>query len=441
MQDYYTDFRRLINILKTKVVPDELLESFTVGDFFRRSVHRLASEILTLRDKQGAIERILAGGFGTGKTHFLNYLQHLIVNHAGEAPDVLISRVDLGDLRNPNDLQYHVVVGLRRLTGERYGSIFDMAYGWLEQNYLELAEAPSAPPQPPKSPPEQSKPASGGFRLGNIKLPGKLKDLINEENLENLRKKAAELGEKVKDTMGQVVKDVAERLDDTPMMKNLRQTTRYNQMMKRAADVHDEHVVAFLTLCDNDYYGDGFRDAARKLSFENRLSDAVFKVLRMVGIQVIVILVDELEAVASLGSAHDPTPIQKTLTAFRDFRDELHKAGKEDGYPSIACIVTSPNIFLEKIETYEPALWSRWEAKVLRLDSSIDFQNQDFEDLARQLRGLYSKAGYRLSSLEEEDLAKLRDEITAQLEASQRIGNMREVILRIMEYIETEWQR
>jgi hypothetical protein len=150
---------------------------------------------------------------------------------------------------------------------------------------------------------------------------------------------------------------------------------------------------------------------------------------------VVVLLIDELEALKSLGNA----ALQKVMTALRALRDSFSKVASAQGYPSIAFIAASTGSFFEEITQLEPALSSRWSDKGIPLNSALS--DIEFEYLARELRSLYKRADWQLRSLGDNDIPLLREEVNGQLAKEQKIGNMREVIKRIMDYIEDHWQR
>lgn len=127
--------RQILSQLESKHVPPVGLNYFTVGDSFRNSLFGLKEEVLGLTITTGALERTVVGGFGTGKTHFLSYLSWLLQR---DAPDqCVISRVDISDLRDPNEFEFLVVQGLRPVRGgENYAQVLRDAYGRIRDLYI-----------------------------------------------------------------------------------------------------------------------------------------------------------------------------------------------------------------------------------------------------------------------------------------------------------------
>ncbi len=406
MSEQQQEFRRTIQLLKNKNVPESALDTFTVGDVFRRTVLDLESEILALDRQRGVVEHVMTGGFGSGKTHMLTYLHSLLSTDADQ--NVVISRVDLSDLRDPNDLQYLIIKGLQPAQGGNYMTVLQGAFDKMIADYQTEHKIPA------KVEGVQALMVVSAGVLGSLHIvPG-----------------------------GSLLKNGLDTLSKTPVVRkfktSMERNQSTNQLRAQAAEGYEEHVIAFLNLIQRHSFGEDFDEAAKKLSRDGTLSDMVFRVLAQSGCKIIVILIDELEAVASLGSPQDPSPVQRVLTSFRSFRDNFSKAGS--AYPSIGLLVMSTDRFFEtEIEKYEPALWSRWESKEKRLQPRIPSADLDY--LIYQLRSLYAQAGFRLKSLEDGSVGKLREMIEAELLSAGRVVNMREVISRIMLYIEDRWLR
>ena len=256
--------RRILAMLKGVQVPEKGLNHFTVGDHFRENLLKLKKDILALSSQQNLLERIVLGGFGTGKTHFLSYLDYLLKRDASS--DCVISRVDLSALRGPHDLQYLIVHGMQSAESGNYARVLLQAYNRMRDNYMSQYRS------------------------------------LSKQNFERLYGSIlfAVLGQVSKGWVRQEILEVLGITDPfEKLMKYFAGNTLqaiFEQDRQRADADHVKFVDSYFKLIRNPNAPiTAFEEPARKLSYQGVLTDIVFKVLAFSGFKMVVILVDELE--------------------------------------------------------------------------------------------------------------------------------------------------
>src|SRR5579859_1423474 len=234
MSEQQLEFRRTIQLLKNKNVPESALDTFTVGDVFRRTVLDVESEIRTLNRQRGVLEHIYTGGFGTGKTHMLAYLHSLLTAEPDES--LVISRVDLSNLRDPNDLQYLIIKGLQPARGGNYMTVLQGAFDKMIANYQAEHKIPAK---------------VEGVQALIVVSTGVLSSLHIVPG-------------------GGLLKTGVDSIVKSPLGRKIKTTIERNQAINplraQATQDYEEHVITFLNLIQKHSFGEDFNEAAKRLS-------------------------------------------------------------------------------------------------------------------------------------------------------------------------------
>ena len=396
--------QQIINKLENTNVPPEGLNYFTVGDSFRDSLLNLKNQVLSLPKSQKALEKIIVGGFGSGKTHFLSYLRwHLERDLLDEC---IISQVDMSKLRSTSDFQLHIIQGMKPIRGDgNYATVLRQAYQRLQSYYIAKYSGVS--------------PKDVEYLYGVI-----LYSILGQLS------------------QGWVSRDLLEILGaSNPIDKLLNflsgrtMQSLFEQAQRQANQEHTEFVHRYLDIIRHPNQPiSAFEIPARQLSHKGELTDVIFKTLSLTGANLVVILVDELESL----NRFDETIRSQILVDIRDFRDSFANVGINLGYPPIAFVCASTANFYDNLNREEPALASRWEEKDVFLEL---LSPADIDNLIFKLRELYFFAGYDLKPLNwspddtEHDVIRMRKRI---LEESEKLGlslTTRRVIRKLLDEI------
>lgn len=216
---------------------------------------------------------------------------------------------------------------------------------------------------------------------------------------------------------------------------------QFATIQRQASGNHKKFVRSYLNMIRHPNQPiSAFEEPAKKLSREGDLTDVIFKVLRLAGFKLVVILVDELETIHSFNES----PRRQILVDIRDFRDSLANIGAQR-YPSVAFVCASTREFYENgLIRDAPALYSRWEGNetyLKRLSSS------DIDNLIFKLRELFYLAGYNLrpiqepSSGDEHEVIQLRNQVLADLTSSANPFTTRKLVRTLLRKIRRTWVR
>ncbi len=400
--------REILHKLKSRNVPPSGLNYFTVGDSFRSHLFSLKDEILDLLTEPSSLEKTIIGGFGAGKTHFLSYLDWLLQKDAPS--ECVISRVDMSDLRDINEFEFLVVEGLRPAKAEgNYADVLRQAYFRIRDSYMAKYHNVS----------QKDIELFYGTIVFSI-LGHVSRGWINREMLELLQ-----------------INDPLERLINWVSGKTIQ--SLFEKARSNANRDHVSFVDNYLEMIRSPATPiSAFEQPARELSRKGRLTDVVFKVLALSGIKLIVILVDELESL----SRFDTSDKRKILVSIRDFRDTFSNIGARPGYPSVALITASTGAFFDSIRVEEPALYSRWEDRIIPLEFMA---MADVDNLIFKLRELYYLAGYTLRPVQHygdiHDVIRLREEIFQYFrgEGANRGMTTRRLLSLLIDKINERW--
>ena len=401
--------REILAKLESRNVPPTGLNYFTVGDSFRVSLFSLRERILELPFEPKSLEQMVIGGFGSGKTHFLSYLNWLLQKDAPK--ESIISRVDLSDLREINEFEFLVVQGLRPAKDNgNYADVLRQAYQRIRDSYMARYHGVS------KSDIELLYGTIIFSILGHASHGWISRDMLDL------------LG--VNDPIDKIINYFSGKT-----MQSLFEKARTN-----ANKDHVDFVDKYLHMIRYpDTPISAFEEPARELARRGRLTDVIFKVLSLSGIKLIVLLVDELESL----SRYDTYDMRKILVSIRDFRDTFSRIGVNPGYPSIAFITASTGAFFDKVYEEEPALHSRWEDKIIPLEF---MSSADIDNLIFKLRELFYLAGYQLTpvaSLENSvshDVIQLREKTKQSFYSdSTREMTTRRLISQLLKDIKNQW--
>jgi len=404
--------QQILSALRGIQVPVKGLNDFTVGDKFRENLFKRSSDIENLLNNENQfLESIIIGGFGSGKTHFLNYLDWILQRDTND--NCVISRVDLSKLREPHELQFHIIKGMRPLHGGTYKDVLMKAYQNMRNHYvkkyLKITESDI-----------QKIYGSILFSiLGQVPydtgwIRGDLSELIGKK--------------------GKLEK-ILQKISGKTLQK------LFNEDRKRSDREHVDFVDTYINLIENPNAPiSRFEEPARNLSYAGNLTDVIFKVLKFSGVKTIIIMIDELESLSRLDS-----DLKKALVSIRDFRDTFSKVHDEFGYPPIACFFTSTDKFFnEKIANYEPALYSRWEL----LNHNVILEPMscsDVDNLIFRLKDLYYLAGYDLravknnSEKKSHEVIEMRDRIFQENSIDNKPISSRKMLKIIIKEIEKTW--
>ena len=401
--------RKILDKLENRNVPPTGLNYFTVGDSFRSNLFSLKEEILELHLAPKSLEKTVIGGFGSGKTHFLTYLNWLLQKDAPK--ESVISRVDLSDLREINEFEFLVVQGLRPSKGEgNYADVLRQAYQRIRDSYMAKYHNVS----------KNDIELFYGTIIFSV-LGHASQGWVNRDML---------------DLLG--VNDPIDKLLNFISGKTMQ--SLFEKAQNNANKEHVEFVNKYLSMIRSpDTPISAFEEPARELAHRGRLTDVIFKILSLSGIELIVLLVDELESL----SRYDTYDMRKILVSVRDFRDTFRHIGTNPGYPSIAFVTSSTGAFFDKIYEEEPALHSRWEDRIIPLEF---MSSADIDNLIFKLRELYYLAGYQLSSVASHNdsishgVIELREKMLGDFHASEtKEMTTRRLLSHLLKDIRTKW--
>ena len=398
--------REILAKLESRNVPPSGLNYFTVGDSFRSGLFSVKEDVLALLNEPSSLERVIIGGFGAGKTHFLSYLEWLLQKDAPQ--ECVISRVDMSDIRDINEFEFLVVQGLRPVNGEgNYVDVLRQAYQRIRDSYMKRYHNVS----------QKDIELFYGTIIFSV-LGHASQGWVNKEMLQLL---------KVNDPIDKFINYISGKT-----IQNLFDKARVN-----ANSEHVNFVDSYLQMIRSPNTPiSAFEEPARGLSCRGRLTDVVFKVLHLSGIKLIVLLVDELESL----SRFETFDVRKILVSIRDFRDTLGRIGANPGYPSVAFLTASTGAFFEKIYEEEPALYSRWEDRIIPLEfMSI----ADVDNLIFKLRELYYLAGYTLLPVQRyedtHDVIRLREDVFEYFSRTSKSMTTRRLISLLIEKVAERW--
>jgi len=393
--------KRLISILKSKNVPDSDLNLLTTGESFEKITRQLQGEVAQLPHPASILVRVLAGEFGSGKSHMLTYLSDQV--RKASSQDVLFSKVDLGKLREAEyfGFQFQIMKGLYSIQHATYQEIIREIYDRIYTGFKQ--ENPNATSYESKDFVKRVV-ASVVSGIVPTPAPGLFEILI--KYILDLLEKIFRGGKARAMQFSSLVQPQV--LDQKPI----------------------EFVDAFSDLAQRPRENSAFEELAKQLSYDAELTNVLFKLMKQAGFKVVIIFVDELEALS--GEFGDR--LGKVLTRLREFHDEMGKAGRD--YPAIALIVASTPNFLEDLKLKEPALYSRWYKAVIEIPFMSD---ADIDDLILRVNSIFDLAGYDVKPMPWEIAANFRQRIIQDIEANKRTRSTREVIGRVIYFIETEW--
>lgn len=401
--------RSILQTLKGRNVPEATeLDYFTVGDHFRQVMLNLELEMLGLLSSPRAIERRIIGGFGTGKTHVLSYIDWML--QCNSPADSVISRIDLSKLERPSDLELLIVREMRPVEGGNYVQLLREAYFRIQNRYM--AEYRGVTQKDIEYFFGTVLFGMLGAATGGVISPGLLNLLNTSSPIERFKQFWA----------GNTIQEI------------------FNRDRIRVGDVYGRFVDDYLQLIRNPNAPPGvFETTARELSAQSKLADLILRVLAFAGIKMVVVLADELE---SLKRFDEPT-MQQSLVAIRVFRDSFDSANRGE-YPSIAFICASTLEFAgEQLRKSEPALHSRWDFR----DDVIDLRpltEADLDALIFRLRDLFYLAGKDLRAVDgspsgDHEVIMMRKEIMEEYAAASETLTSRTLIPRVIKAIENTW--
>jgi len=407
--------RKLLNDLESVNTPSDDFEYLTVGDNFRSELLSLKQEILALALERKKLEKIVKGGFGSGKTHFLSNLNWLL-ERDGDSK-LIISRIDLSKLRSPDEFEFSIIREMKQIKGGNYVEVLRVAYENIKKEYVESHSNVT------------SKQVEDFFATILFLLLGKA--TANATN--------GFIDSEVLSALG--AKNSVERLANLLTGHALNKLFAQTRSQARREDV--EFVDRFIQIIKHPKLpiATAFEVPARTLSRERQLTDVIFKALNFSGIQTIVILVDELETLKRFSEVN----LRETLVTIRDFRDSFEAVGKTPGYPSIAFICASTESFFdETLRVEDPALHDRWcwEQKEVLLEP---FSPADIDNLIFKVRELFYLAGYQLhpikSSLEmsEHEIIQLRQRMLEKYKDNRSELTTRRLVGNLIQEIKKIW--
>ncbi|MBI5667058.1 MAG: DUF2791 family P-loop domain-containing protein [Chloroflexi bacterium] len=395
-------YTRLISILKSKNVPKGHVKEITLGAEFERKANRILKEIFSLSQSESVILRIITGPFGSGKSHMIAYLHEQLVEK--ENPDVVLSLVDLGKMRQPHEFQFYVMRGLHLREGGPYQEVFRATYDRITDSVKEEHRQAS---------PYEVREITRNLILATITgvivayQPALLSILLDD-----------------------LVHAIAQLIGG--LLKFVKLPPAVAQQVTFAGTETDqnrlEFVDAFTEVAQHPTRNARFEELARKMSQEGILTDILFKLFKQAGFKTVVILGDELEAL----KAEFKNNLEPVLTRLREFHDDLEQSNRQ--YPAIALVLASTGDFLEdRLREAEPALYSRWKGAKVEMP---EMTHADIENLIYRISAIYSWAGYNVRPLSKDGVTEIRERL---YQADKEDPTVRDLISSIMHSIESEW--
>ena len=413
---------KIIKILKSKNVPTDGLEYFTVGDRSLPHLLKLQKEILelnTFSSELSFLETIIQGDFGTGKTHFIKYLRHLLERDATQ--NIIISEISFRDIRKPDDFYSLIIQNMNLIGWQKVNSHEDI----LKYCYSEITKDF-------QSSILDKNEIKQWFSILLYYLLGKATGgLVNQDLIKILR--ADNLIEKTKEYLTKIRPGAARRgIRNTLRDIEKNATSEEKQFVGQYIEIID-----YFDTIDQANLGSTARQATQVLTSDRQLLTIIFKILNLAKVNTIVILIDELE---TLNSSSQEI-LRQTLDRVTDFRDKYPE--QRDSNLSFALICASTGNFLSEMEAHNPALYSRWKDKVIQLEA---FSPSDIDNLIFKLRDLYFLAGKNLSPIRtpaNQDNHQLIDMRNSLLEEYSDPGalNARDIIAKLIDKIDSTWAR
>lgn len=401
--------QKILNQLKNSGTPSEGLSLYTVGDAFRSNLLELESEILSLTGQPRILMKVVKGSFGSGKSHFLEYLGWMLRYDCPS--NCIISKISLDKLRDPDDFQLLLVKGMRTISEDKdYLQILVRAFHDSRNFYIQK-------------------------NLRNIYL-----------NPEETKKLYALIIYQLLGMVSQNIlsSEIIQLLDTSQHIPNIANSLtkfRVKQLLEKARNQSSteniEFVETYLNIIDDpDAFASDFEAAAKKLSREGTLTDVIFRILKISGFKTIVILLDEMESLKT----HN-IKVKQTLTNVRAFIDGLRAVGEKFGYPSTAFICASTDeFFSDTIRENEPPLYSRLEDQGQEIVLQ-NFSPADIDNLIFKLRELFFLAGEKLPHVRqvtdsvEHDAIAIRQKILTKFSNSPSDLTCRKLVREILKEI------
>lgn len=386
----------VLSLLRGVQVPPIGLHHFTVGDRVSDDLLRLESEILELPRSRTALERVLLGNFGTGKTHFLRSLAELLRRDAPRR--TAICWVDLGNLNDPVEFEYWVARGMRPLHGTDVSELLRDAYQAVRDKYAQSHVTSRVS-------------FDRAFGVALFQMLSGVTLALASGTISSL-----------------LVSDSFWR-KAIPIFRGA--SRAFGHARGRAPSAHVDFVDSYLRLVSTGAVSAGAIDAElRKLSSEHRLIDMILKILSLAGYELVVFVFDELESL----SKFDESDRSRALTAIKTFRDTLPNVAAQPDYPPVAVICACTEPFYEQIATYDRGLYDRWQSGARIVLNPLS--EADIDNLIFRLRHLYFLAGRRLAPVQSfgdgvHEVIGLRKELLEDVEAGEILTN-RQLVTRLL---------
>ncbi|NEP23862.1 BREX system ATP-binding domain-containing protein [Moorena sp. SIO3I6] len=362
--------KQILSMLENINTPLGGLDYFTVGDHFRSSILKLKKEILKTSSQPKPLEKLVIGDYGAGKTHFISYLHWLLLRDA--PPGSIVSRVDLSRILDKHEFEFRVIQGMK---------LVDQSNGHREivNHYPEVLRS-----------------AYESVRDRFMTQDGKSREEIEKFYANLILLLLGAVGSPVS------LKDLLEVFRDRPFFKQLlrefsgqTQQALYERAIQESSQEDTKFVQNYLKIIKKPEVAvTDFEPSAKQLSKEGKLTDVIFRILKYSGINLVVVLVDELESlVRKLGRDQAMT----CLETIRNFHSSLNRIGAENGYPSMAFVVTCTPNFFDELQTLNTPLYQRWLNRTGNKHIVLQsFSFADIDNLIFKLRELFYLAGYHL---------------------------------------------
>ena len=411
----------ILDTLHGPNVPECGLEYFTIGDSFRTQVTELAKKILELRRSPKYIVRVVLGPFGAGKSHFLKYLRLLLEASSTEQDNALIvTEIDLGRLNTAEEMQLHLVMGLKTAQERSYTRVLQRAYKNTKQRLLE--------------------------RLGGL-TPNDAVNLYTAILYFILGQ--ALLGFPIKEVLQALhQRDPVQRLADwfAGIGGSKRLETVLREARLQASEADRQFVDLYLRMLREPDIPASALEDLRALSAGRRLADIILRLLAWGDLSPVVILIDELETIKKRKE------LRRLLSDLRDLHESFSRVNLPlssdilpNKYPAIALVVASTREFFDDTIAKEaPGLYGRW------VDSRLELKEltiADIDGLIFRLRDLYYLAGRCIKPIRcdehSHEVIELREKIREELKKPptrmEQPYSTRRIIRHILKEIEARW--
>ena len=404
------------NIGSVLVGTDESLHTYTCGDLFLKNLVHLKNELYELHQSPKFVESIVLGGFGGGKTHFLESIMHTLRYDLSEKPyvdDCVICRIDITDIDQPEDFEFNIVKHLQFPDGRGYEEILHECYKRISEKFKRLNPKLKTP--------------IVGDHVSKMAYVNLLLQILNASS--GITPYAAALDFIAKyNIVGNAYTSIRKRFSKKPE----------TSILEEAPKEQKRFIEAYFKIIENpNHKSPLINSPSKELSRDSKLMDLILRILKLADVKMVVILFDELESL----NRKDIAFLKNFLERIRGFRDSFNRVyDRRESYPSTGLVFFSTELFFKnEIQNYSRALYSRWE----QVDKIIlgPLRDIDIDNLIFDLRKLYFWAGYDLKPITVDssynEVVEMRDMLRSQLEGG--IFSTREVVKTLKDIIEARW--